>query len=437
MNNCDAWCQLSRSPEEYRARIRQAVQMLEGKYKETAQELRAQMESAAEALDFERAAALRDRLLAVESLGQRQLVTAGSMASTDVIGYYQSEAKGCFAVLHYVNGNLLDKDYEILAPSDDAQEAVSTLVKQYYLARGAAPKEILLPVEMDDATLFEQLLYQELKKKVHIRKPVRGDGVRLVELAQKNAREEAERVTTKAERAAGVLTLMQGMLGLPQPPQRLEAYDISNTAGTDIVASMVVYVDGRPCKKDYKHFKVEGLRDQDDYASMKQVLERRFAHFLAGDAGFSDRPDALLIDGGVEHANVALNVLREMSIEIPVFGMVKDDRHRTRALVTPDGQEIAISAVPAVFAFIGGIQEEVHRFAITYHRLLRSKRMRESELEKIPGIGEKRRQLLLKKFKSVTAVKNATQQQLCEVLSEKQAEAVYAYFHGGKDTEEA
>lgn len=437
MNNCDAWCQLSRSPEEYRARIRQAVQMLEGKYKETAQELRAQMESAAEALDFERAAALRDRLLAVESLGQRQLVTAGSMASTDVIGYYQSEAKGCFAVLHYVNGNLLDKDYEILAPSDDAQEAVSTLVKQYYLARGAAPKEILLPVEMDDAALFEQLLYQELKKKVHIRKPVRGDGVRLVELAQKNAREEAERVTTKAERAAGVLTLMQGMLGLPQPPQRLEAYDISNTAGTDIVASMVVYVDGRPCKKDYKHFKVEGLRDQDDYASMKQVLERRFAHFLAGDAGFSDRPDALLIDGGVEHANVALNVLRELSIEIPVFGMVKDDRHRTRALVTPDGQEIAISAVPAVFAFIGGIQEEVHRFAITYHRLLRSKRMRESELEKIPGIGEKRRQLLLKKFKSVTAVKNATQQQLCEALSEKQAEAVYAYFHGGKDTEEA
>ena len=170
---------------------------------------------------------------------------------------------------------------------------------------------------------------------------------------------------------------------------------------------------------------------------MKQVLERRFAHFLAGDAWFSDRPDALLIDGGVEHANVALNVLRELSIDIPVFGMVKDDRHRTRALVTPDGQEIAISAVPAVFAFIGGIQEEVHRFAITYHRLLRSKRMRESELEKIPGIGEKRRQLLLKKFKSVTAVKNATQQQLCEVLSEKQAEAVYAYFHGGKDTEEA
>lgn len=435
MNNCDAWCQLSRSPEEYRARIREAVQMLEGKYKDTAQALRAQMESAAEALDFERAASLRDRLLAVESLGQRQLVTAGSMASTDVIGYYQSEAKACFAVLHYVNGSLLDKDYEILPPADEADEAVSTLVKQYYLARGAAPKEILLPLEMEDAPLFEQLLYQQLQKKVHLRRPMRGDGVRLVELAQKNAREEAERVTTKAERASGVLNLLQGMLGLPEPPARLEAYDISNTAGTDIVASMVVYVDGRPDKKDYKRFRIEGLADQDDYASMRQVLERRFAHYLAEDAGFSARPDALLIDGGVEHANVARDVLRRLSLEIPVFGMVKDDRHRTRALVTPSGREIGIAANPSVFAFIGSIQEEVHRFAITYHRQLRSKRLRESELEKIEGIGEKRRQLLLRKFKSVTAVKNATQQQLCEVLPEKQAAAVYAYFHDEKETE--
>lgn len=290
---------------------------------------------------------------------------------------------------------------------------------------------------MEDAPLFEQLLHQQLKKKVHIRRPVRGDGVRMVELAQKNAREEAERVTTKAERAAGVLSVLQGMLGLPEPPARLESYDISNTAGTDIVASMVVFTDGKPCKKDYKRFKIEGLHDQDDYVSMRQVLERRFAHYLAGDSGFSERPDALLIDGGVEHTNVALSVLRENALDIPVYGMVKDDRHRTRALVTPDGNEIAISANPAVFAFIGTIQEEVHRFAITYHRQLRSKRMRESELEKIPGIGEKRRQQLLKKFKSVTAVKNATQAQLCEVLSDKQAQAVFAYFHGGKDTEEA
>ena len=196
MNNCDAWCQLSRSPAEYRARMEQAMMLLQGKYTELADAIREKMLASAEALDFEQAALLRDRLRAVESLGQKQLVTAGSMANTDVIGYYQSEAKACFAVLHYVDGNLLDKDYEILQPSDEEEDAMGALVKQYYLARGAAPKVILLPKPMEDAALFEELLYQNLQKKVHIRTPQRGDNVRLVDLAQKNAREEAERVTT-------------------------------------------------------------------------------------------------------------------------------------------------------------------------------------------------------------------------------------------------
>ena len=357
MNNCDGWCQLSRSPAEYHQRVEQAVWMLQGKYQEVADLLRMRMEQAAEELDFEQAAALRDRLLAVESLGHRQLVTAGTMANTDVIGYYQSEAKACFAVLHYVDGNLLDKDYEILGVADRKEDAVSALVKQYYLARGAAPREILLPCEMEDAELFAQLLQQNLGKKVRIRMPQRGNGVRLVELACKNAREEAERVTTRAERAAGVLNLLQSMLSLPNPPSRLESYDISNTAGTDIVASMVVFVDGRASKKDYKRFKIEGLTDQDDYASMRQVLHRRFAHYQNGDAGFDVMPDALLIDGGVEHANIVVDELDKMGIHVPTFGMVKDNRHRTRALVTPDGHEISISTNPAVFAFIGTIQE--------------------------------------------------------------------------------
>ena len=226
MNNCDAWCQLSRSPAEYRARMEQAMLLLQGKYTELADSLREKMLAAAEALDFEQAAMLRDRLRAVESLGQKQLVTAGSMANTDVIGYYQSEAKACFAVLHYVDGNLLDKEYEILQPADSEEDAISTLVKQYYLARGAAPKVILLPKPMEDAALFEVLLYQNLQKKVHIRTPQRGDNVRLVDLAQKNAREEAERVTTKAERAAGTLGLLQSMLGLDTPLHRLESYYI-------------------------------------------------------------------------------------------------------------------------------------------------------------------------------------------------------------------
>ena len=429
MNNCDGWCQLSRSQKDYHARMEQAVLILQGNYKQVAGELRAQMETAADKLQFELAASLRDRLRAVESLGEKQLVTAGTMANTDVIGYYQNETRACFAVLHYVNGSLLDKEYEILATADDPKEAVSSLVKQFYLVRGAAPKVILTPFEMEDAELFSALLQQELGKKVLIRMPQRGDNVRLVELAQKNAREEAERITTKAERRTGTLGVLADMLHLPDTPHRMESYDISNLAGTDIVASMVVFQDGKPLKSAYKRFKVEGLTDQDDYASMHQVLLRRLTHYVQQDAGFAERPDVLLIDGGIEHARVAEDVLQTLGLSIPTYGMVKDDRHRTRALVTAAGDEIAINAVPSVFALIGTIQEETHRFAITYQRTLRSRRMKASGLEDIPGIGEKRRQALLKKFRSVKAISQAGQAELEQVLPVPAAQAVYRHFH--------
>ena len=429
MNNCDGWCQLSRSQKDYHARMEQAVLILQGNYKQVAGELRAQMETAADKLQFELAASLRDRLRAVESLGEKQLVTAGTMANTDVIGYYQNETRACFAVLHYVNGSLLDKEYEILSTADDPKEAVSSLVKQFYLVRGAAPKVILTPFEMEDAELFSALLQQELGKKVLIRMPQRGDNVRLVELAQKNAREEAERITTKAERRTGTLGVLADMLHLPDTPHRMESYDISNLAGTDIVASMVVFQDGKPLKSAYKRFKVEGLTDQDDYASMHQVLLRRLTHYVQQDAGFAERPDVLFIDGGIEHARVAEDVLQTLGLSIPTYGMVKDDRHRTRALVTAAGDEIAIGAVPSVFALIGTIQEETHRFAITYQRTLRSRRMKASGLEDIPGIGEKRRQALLKKFRSVKAISQAGQAELEQVLPVPAAQAVYRHFH--------
>lgn len=428
MNNCDGWCRLGKSPAEYQAVMKQVTLVLQGKYQQVAAQLRQEMEAAAEVLEFERAANLRDRLLAIENLGKKQLVTAGTMAHTDVIGYYQSTAKACFAVLHYVEGSLLDKDYEILPVSDSPEEAVSTLVKQYYLSRNAAPKEILLPCEMEDAQLFSDLLMQNLNKRVHIRCPQRGDNVRLVELAHKNAMEEAERVTSREERNSGTLGLLQHMLGLAEKPLRMEAYDISNTAGTDIVASMVVFCDGKPLKRDYKRFQIRGLPDQDDYASMYQVITRRFSHYKNGDKGFAEPPDLLLIDGGVTHAQTAEHALEELGLSFPVYGMVKDNRHRTRALVTAEGEEIGISGVPAVFALIGQIQEEVHRFAIEYHRLLRSKRLRESVLDQIPGIGTVRKQALLKKFKSVSAIEKASAAELEQVLPPKQAEAVYAFF---------
>ena len=430
MGNCDGWCRGNPDRAEYRERLEQVEALLRGSYKPVAAKLKEQMLAASEALEFERAAQLRDRMNAIEALGQKQLVTAGRMADTDAVGYAQTEAKGCFAVLHYVDGNLVDKEYELLPLADDPAEAVAALTKQYYLTRGAAPKQILLPTEMEDAELFERLLEQTLRKKVHIRVPQRGDGLRLVERAVENARQEAERITSKEEKLRGTLELLRQMLRLETQPRRMESYDISNISGTDIVASMVVFEDGKPLRSAYRHFKVEDLEDQDDYASMRQVLRRRFTHFLAGDKGFEKAPDLLLIDGGVNHARTVLGELTEMGVHIPIYGMVKDDRHRTRALVTPEGDEIGIAGNQSVFALIGTIQEETHRFAITYHRKLRGKRVKGSSLEKIPGVGEKRRTELLKRFHTVSAVAAATLPELQTVLPKDAAMAVYSHFHG-------
>ena len=428
MNQCDGWCQPGRGYTEYRQRMEQAKQLLGGNYKPVADEIRQQMLSAAENLEFELAASLRDRLNAVETLGQKQLVTAGSLADTDVIGYAETEAKACFAVLHFSGGNLLDKDYEVMGVPEDREAAVSALIKQYYLSRGLAPKIVLLPFEVEDGELFAQLLEQQFGRKTKLKVPQRGENVRLVELAVKNAYEEAERVTSKEEKVSGTLMLLGKMLAM-EPPKRIESFDISNISGTDIVASMVVFQDGKPRKSDYKRFKVEGLQNQDDYASMRQVVKRRFVHYKAGDKGFENAPDLLLIDGGVTHACTAVEALAELDLTMPVFGMVKDDRHRTRALVTPDGKEIRIDNQQAVFALIGNIQEETHRFAITYHRQLRSKRLRYSELDQIPGIGPKRKQDLLKQFKSLTAIGQASLPELERVLPKDAALAVYHHFH--------
>ena len=321
MNQCAGWCQESKSCTEYRETILQARELLRGNYKAVSDQIRQQMLAAADNLEFELAASLRDRLNSVESLGQKQLVTAGTLADTDVVGYGETEAKACFAVLHFSGGNLLDKDYEVFARPDDKNEAVSSLLKQYYLSRGLAPKRVLLPFELEDSELFSQLLEQQLGRKPKIHIPQRGDNVRLVELACKNAFEEAERVTGKEERVSATLTLLGKMLDM-EPPNRIESFDISNISGTDIVASMVVFQEGKPLKSAYKRFKLEGLQNQDDYASMHQIIHRRFAHYKAGDKGFEEAPDLLLIDGGMNHANIVLRALQELDLQFPVFGMV-------------------------------------------------------------------------------------------------------------------
>ena len=432
MKLCDGWCIEEKSKTEYLLRVEQAKQLLQGNFKQVAGQIKQQMLEASEALNFELAAGLRDRLKSVEALGQKQLVTASALADVDVIGFSQNEMKACFSVLHFRNGNLLDKEYEILPATDEKEITVASLLPQFYLNRGFAPKQILLPFPLEDSTLIEQLFAEKLGKNTKLQVPQRGDKAHLVELANVNAQEEVARITSKEERTRGTLTLLGKMTGL-SAPSRIEAFDISNISGTDIVASMVVFVDGKPKKSDYKKFALKDMSGQDDYASMHQVVTRRFRHLIDGDEGYTEQPDLLLIDGGVVHAQTALAVLNELSLSIPVFGMVKDDRHRTRVLVTPDGREIGIDTQQAVYALIGNIQEETHRFAINYHRQLRSKRLRVSALDGIKGVGPKRKENLLKAFRSITAIKNASVDELQHFLPADVARNVFQHFNNREE----
>lgn len=428
MNQCEGWCRGEKTEAEYLKVMEQARQLLRGDYRLVADHIRAQMHEAAQALNFELAAGLRDRLKAVESLGKKQLVTAGAHQDTDVIGYAQNEARACFAVLHFSNGNLVDKDYEVFSVPDDAEQAVSTLLKQYYLSLGFIPRKVLLPFEIEDSELFVQMMEVQFSRKTSVSVPARGDNARLVELANANALEEVQRVTSRDERIAASLVILGKMLSI-DPPSRIESYDISNISGTDIVAGMVVFQDGKPRKREYRQFKIEGLSGQDDYASMEQVLKRRFTRYIHGDNGFNVKPDLLLIDGGAGHAQTALRAVQGLNLSFPVFGMVKDDRHRTRALVTPNGLEIGIDTQQAVYALIGTIQEETHNYAIGFHRKLRSKRLRYSTLDEIPGIGTKRKEDLLKHFKSIAAIREASFEELSRYLPCNAALSVYQHFH--------
>ena len=431
MGQCDGYCRPDMDQSRYREAIDQAVRLLEGQFKEVGEELQAEMERAAEELRFEKAAELRDRYRAIELLGKRQKVVAGTLADTDVVGFCRGTAKSCFVVLHYVEGDLAAKDWELLETpmEEEIGEVLSSLVGQYYAGRGRLPRQILLPCELADEIPMTRMLSEAAGHRVSLITPQRGAKADLIRLAAKNAAEEVERWTTREERQSKLLELLERMLGLDRPPMRMESYDISNQGADDIVASMVVYVNGRPLKRDYRHFKLRDLDGPDDYASMDQVLRRRFQRYLDGDEKFAGRPDLLLIDGGANHARIAEGVLSDLGLDIPVFGMVKDDRHRTRALITAQGREIGIQANQAVFSLIGQIQEETHRFAIEFHRQQQSQRVRGSVLDKIPGVGEKRRGDLLRRFKSVKQIRAAGLDELEQVLPKNTARAVYQYFH--------
>ena len=429
MGQCDGYCRKEVPRSQHQQAIEQAVRLLEGKFGEVEKELKGQMEEAAEALEFEKAAALRDRLRAITLLGKRQKVVAGYLADTDVLGLYRGEVRSGVAVLHFQEGELTGRDLEVFPTAGEpAEEILSAFLVQYYTPRGLLPRQILLPEAMEGAADLGRLLSHQAGRKVELVTPQRGAKADLIRMAQENARTECERLTTREERTAKILTLLAQLLELPGPPRRIEAYDISNTGAADIVAAMTVFEQGRPRKGAYRYFALRDLDGPDDYASMDQVITRRFHHEKEGDETFASRPDLLLIDGGEAHAAVALQALTRYGLDIPVFGMVKDDRHRTRALVTPDGREIGIQAVPALFAFIGQIQEETHRSAVGFHHRRHTKSGLGSTLERIPGIGEARRKKLLKAFGSVKAIRQADLPALEEVLPKAAARAVYEQF---------
>ncbi|MBR6259618.1 MAG: excinuclease ABC subunit C, partial [Oscillospiraceae bacterium] len=411
--------------------VDRAVLILQGKTSGLIGSLKEEMEKAADELNFERAALLRDRIKAVNSVRERQMVLTGEGIDTDAVGFYRGQAKSCFAVLHYVSGKLLGKDWELLeSPMEEDSEALSQLIRLFYSGKRRIPKRILLPFPLPDGDDIARLLEEERGSGVHIYTPQRGEKRVWLEAASENARAETERATTAEEKRSKTAEWLKNALGLEKTPERIEAFDVSNTAGADNVASMVVYHKGRPLKSAYRKFIIKTVQGQDDYASMTEAVSRRAARYNDGDAGFSPLPDIMLIDGGQEHARSAVKALNENGLTLPVFGMVKDDRHRTRALITPEGREIGISACPPVFAFIGSIQEEVHRFAIEFHRKKREKRSFNTELSGITGVGEKRIEALLKVFGSVKGVKAAEIEDLKRVLPAPAAAAVYERFHG-------
>ena len=425
---CLAYCRKDTPKAEYDERLRQAVMVLEGKTETLTSTLTEEMHAAAEQMRFEQAASIRDRIRALESLDEKQSVVSVQMADTDMVGYYRGAAKSAFVVMHYIGGKLLDKSYEIIeTPLETEAEAVSALLKQYYQSAARYPRYLYLPCAIEDRAAMETFLTECAGSRVRIEVPQRGEKRKQVEIANENAKIEAGRASTKEERVRGILQWLEKALDLPKAPMRIEAFDISNFGASDVVAAMTVFENAKPLKRDYRKFQIKTVDGQDDYHSMEEVLTRRFRRYLEGDASFLNLPDLLLIDGGQTHAKVAEKVLRQLGLTIPIFGMVKDERHRTRALIGADGSEIGMGAVPQVFSFIGTIQEETHRFAINYQRSLRSKHYG-SALDTIEGIGETRRNKLLQHFKTVKNIKAATLEELSKVVPKKTAEAIIAHF---------
>ncbi|MDD6062791.1 MAG: excinuclease ABC subunit UvrC [Oscillospiraceae bacterium] len=433
IKQCSAPCAGKISEAEYREAVDEALAFLRGGTANALQDLEKRMTQAAEALEFEKAARLRDRIQAIKRSADKQKVYSAAVEEQDVFAIVSEKEKSCLNVLRFGEGRLTESEFFLLDTPENLPECRTELVRSFYSMDRRIPPRIAVDGEMEDTALMEQWLSEKAGRRVHIVLPQRGAQMQLVELCRKNAAEKLMQSSGRISRQATALRELASLLGLPSIPEYIEAYDISHTAGSDNVAGMVVFRDGVPLKQAYKRFSVKTFLGQDDYGSMAEVLERRFRHYLEekdSGEGFGKLPDLILLDGGQGQVHAVQPVLKQLGIDVPLFGMVKDNHHRTRAIAA-DGGEIALTSKRSAFTLVSEIQEEVHRFAIAYHRKKHQKSGFSSTLTEIEGIGPARAKALLQHFRTLAAVKNATVDDLCAVkgISRPAAQAVYDAFH--------
>lgn len=409
IKQCMGVCRGKISPELYNQTVREAVDYIKNGSTTSVDRLTEEMMKASESLDFERAALLRDRINAIKRAADTQKIFS-DIKDTDVIALAHNEEYTCTSVINYRNGRLHDKSVYFLGESDN--NMLEDFIVQFYQNKAEIPKEILLDQEIPNMDLVEQLLREKCGHSVHFSVGQRGNPLKLVQMAKNNAVEYLSFKVGRTGKEILALEELGKILGLSEPPKYIESYDISNLASSAIVAGMVVFENGRPLKSAYKRFSIKEVEIQNDYACMREVLERRFNHYFEkDDEGFSKMPDLILLDGGKGQVNAVEPILRQMGINVPVFGMVKDNKHRTRAIAT-GGSEISVSDNKQAFFLLTRIQDEVHRFSITYQRKRHSKNSFSMELTKIKGIGDKKAMRLITGFKTREALKNATAEEL-------------------------
>lgn len=432
ISQCCGLCTGKIKKSDYDEAVDGAIAFLKGDSRDIIADLRAKMEKAAEELDFEQAAKLRDRINSIERIKEKQKVVYKSVEEQDVFATADIDGSVCLAVLRFSNGRLFDSEHFFFDDPGDKEGMRSDFITSYYSMRDNIPKRVTVDGEVADRELLEQWLSEKKGKKVTVFVPARGEQLEIVNMCRKNAEEKLAIKKGRTGREIAVLDELKDLLGLKKTPEYIESYDISHTAGQDSVAGMIVFKGGKPYRKAYKRFSIKSFDGNDDYRAMNEVLTRRFSEYEKSKdstEGFGNLPDLILLDGGVGQVHAVEPVLREFGLKIPLFGMVKDNRHRTRA-ISGDGGEIAINSKRQVFTLVSEIQNEVHRFSVAYHHQKHAKRGLSLSLTEIEGVGEKRASALLKYFKTMTAIKNAEVDELSKApgITSAVAQNIYDYY---------